>query len=152
MPSHRPSEDVDLLDRLFWYSIVIAILGWSMVALGLVGEHLGWWNDVGQAIINAGSVAGVVASLVGLFFGASRPQLRQVTTTVADSNQRLKRIRSTVASVDGKLDKLDTIDGKLDKLDVIQVELDRQTGAMDHQVRILGEIRDALTGDAGAIG
>lgn len=148
MPSHRPWDDVDLLDRLFWYSILIAILGWSMVALGLVGEHLGWWNDVGQAIINAGSVTGVVAGLVGLFLGASRPQIRQVTTTVADSNQRLKRIGSTVASVDSKLDKL----GQLDKLDVIQVELDRQTGVMDHQVRILGEIRDALTGDAGSMG
>lgn len=46
MPPRDTSPDMDL-DRLYHLMIALSLVGLGMVILSLVGEHLGWWNDLG---------------------------------------------------------------------------------------------------------
>lgn len=116
---------------------------WAGILLGIVaiaGEILGWWNETGEAMLTVATVLGAVGGLMALVVGSSSEEVRTVHHAVQENGE-------TLDSVDTKLDKLDTIDVKLDKLDeldVIQAELDRQTGALDRQVEVLGQIRDRL--------
>lgn len=128
-------------------SKTVFVIGVLMFLLGLVGELLGWWNDVGEILIQVGTGAGAFGGLATVVVGSSSGEVRAVHEAVEDNGE-------TLHSVDGKLDsadgKLDSVDGKLDRLeklddlDVIQTELDTQTGALDRQIQVLGEIRDRL--------
>ncbi len=101
-------------------------LGWTLTALfflmaivGLIGEIVGWWNDVGELSMTIGAIAGLLIGIATLFAGAGRSQVAGVQAAVEANGF--------------KLDKLD----KLDDLDRIQFELDEQTG-------VLRDIRDLL--------
>lgn len=79
-------------------------------------------------------------SASGIVVDADKDQVATVRQGVETTHDKLD---SMDAKLD-KLDKLDSMDGKLDELDGIQAELDRQTGAMETQIEVLREIRDAV--------
>ncbi len=147
MPRKTPSKRMDL-DRLYHLMIALSLVGLAMVILGLVGEHLGWWNDVGEVLLSFGTLISVLTALVALLVGSTRGQVRRAGDAVLSNNAKLDTANDRLVTIDGKLDKLDSMDTKLDKLekldelDTIQAELDAQTGVLDRQVRILEQIRD----------
>lgn len=137
------------LDRLYHLMITLSLIGLGMVILSLVGEHLGWWNDIGEILLSFGTLLSVLTALVALVMGATRGQVRQASDAILENNTKLGTIdrkldtaNSRLGTIDGKLDKLE----KLDDLDRVQVELDTQTGVMDRQVQVLEQIRDGVTG------
>lgn len=133
--------DMDQVVRIGW---TVTILAFIVTVLSGVGEYLGWWNLVGEVGLTAGSVITVMVGLGTLAASAGRGQAGGVRETVEDNGE-------TLTSIDAQLDKLDSMDAKLDRLgaidddlDRVQVELDKQTGVLDRQVEILGQIRDGL--------
>lgn len=140
----QPEPDMDTVIRIGWTVTVLAFL---VTVVSGVGEYLGWWNLVGEVGLTAGSVITVLVGLGTLLAGAGRQQVGGVRDAVEDNG-------ATLDSVDTKLDKLDRLDvieralvteeGETSKLDAVQVELDRQTGVLDRQVALLGEIRDGV--------
>lgn len=126
-------------------------IGFLVAILGIVGELLGWWNDVGQLLTTLGSVAGLALTGSGIVLNADRGQAQAILDGQSTTHDQLASMDARLESVDGKLEsmggKLDSVDGKLDKLDeldVIQAELDRQTGALDRQIEVLEQIRDSV--------
>lgn len=156
MVTDAPSENVSL-DRLYRLMILLSILGFSIAALGLVGELLGWWNDIGEWSMAVGTLLGVLTAVIAVMIGSTRGQARRIADAVLDNNGKLDqangkldqangkldRTNEQLFHIDGKLDQLDRLE-KLDTLDVIQVHLDQQTGVMDRQVQLLTAIRDRL--------
>ncbi len=141
MVADPPSENVSL-DRLYRLMILLSILGFSIAALGLVGELLGWWNDIGEWSMAVGMFLGVLTAVIAVMIGSTRGQARRIADAVLDNNGKLDeangkldRTNEQLFHIDGKLEKLDT-------LDVIQVNLDHQTGVMGRQVQLLTAIRD----------
>lgn len=131
---------MDTTERAILISKAVMWTGILLGIVGIAGEILGWWNEVGETIITVATVLGAIGGISALVIGSSSEEVRTVHHAVQDNGD-------TLDSVDAKLDKLDAMDAKLDKLDeldVIQAELDRQTGALDRQVEVLGQIRDRL--------
>lgn len=118
--------DPETTQRLMW---VLAALGFATAILGAVGELRGWWNDVGQILMGAGTLVGVVMSSSSLLVSSSSEQVEAVLDGQETTHE-------TLESMDSKLD-------KLDELDVIEAELNAQTGALDRQLEVLEQIRDA---------
>lgn len=93
-----------------------------------------------------GTIGGLFVSFLAYLQGAESRQVQAVHGAVQDTHRALEDTHeavedngATLASMDTKLDRLD----QLDHLDIIQAELDQQTGAMDRQIRVLEQIRDA---------
>lgn len=133
--------DPETATRLIW---LMAAFSFLLAIVSAVGEVLGWWDLVGELGMTIGGVSGLVLTAIGLLSTSSRDQVREVHEAVEANGD-------TLASVDGKLAKLDTIedalvaaDGRASKLDVVEAELDRQTGVLDRQLAVLGEIREKL--------
>lgn len=105
------------VQRIF---VVGAILFFLMAVAGIVGEILGWWNDVGEIVTIVGTLGSLMLGSGALSTGASQEQVSSVHRAVVDNGR------------------------KLDTLDVIQHELDRQTGVLDEQLTVLCEVRDGL--------
>lgn len=111
-------------------SLILALLFFGMAILGIVGEILGWWNDVGELLTIIGTLGGMILAWSSLSTSSTELQVDRVHAAVVDNG-----------------DTLDTIDGKLDQLaqlDAIQLELDRQTGVLDEQLSVLTDVRDGL--------
>lgn len=108
------------VQRIF---VVGAILFFLMAVAGIVGEILGWWNDVGEIVTIVGTLGSLMLGSGALSTGASQEQVSSVHRAVVDNGSKLE---------------------KLDTLDVIQHELDRQTGVLDEQLTVLREVRDGL--------
>jgi hypothetical protein len=114
--------DVDpiRLERLF---LLGAVLGLLIAALGIVGEVLGWWNDIGEVLVTTGTLASVV---LGLGFGlanASRRQVEGVREAVEGNGDKLDGVHEAIAGENGVVH----------ELDVVQAELDAQTGVLQEQ-------------------
>lgn len=103
-----------------WISLVLAILFFGMAILGIVGEILGWWNDVGELLTTIGTIGGLIVSGTAVTTGATEEQVSRVHEAVVDNGEQLE------------------------ELDRIQLELDRQTGVLDEQLSVLTQIRDGL--------
>lgn len=145
-------------------------VGWAVTLLGILifvvsalGEYMGWWDLVGEIGMLVGTVLSIVVGFGTWFSGAGRRQLQAVGAEVRGVRGVVEANGTVLGSVDAKLDdlqrldkldKLDQLDvieaalvegdGEAGKLDAVQVELDRQTGVLDRQLRVLGEIRDGL--------
>lgn len=117
------------------------VAGLLLAIVAIVGEVLGWWNDVGEVMLAVATVFGTLGGVASLIIGSSSEEVRRVHRAVVDNGTTLGSVDTRLDSVDGKLD---SMDGKLDELDTIQVELDQQTGVLDRQVALLAEIRDRL--------
>lgn len=118
--------------RIGWTT---AVLGFLIAIVSAVGEVLGWWDLLGEIGMTIGSLLGVVATFSTLTFTASRGQADRIIAEVGS-------VQSAVLKNGRQLEQLD----KLERLDVIQLELDRQTGVLDEQLSVLGQIRDGLGG------
>lgn len=132
--------DPETATRLIW---LLAALSFLLAIVSGIGEWLGWWDLIGELGMTIGGVAGVVLTAIGIFSTSSRRQ-------VADVHWAVIRNGRTLSSMDGKLDVIEDAlveergDGHVSRLDAVQIELDRQTGVLDRQLSVLGEIRDAL--------
>ncbi len=127
--------------------LISKLVMWAGILLGIlaiVGELLGWWNDVGELMLTAATVLGAIGGLTALIIGSSSDQVHTVHHAVQENGATLRSVDGRLQSVDRKLGSVDGKLGKLDELDVIQAELDQQTGAMDRQLEVLGQIRDRL--------
>lgn len=143
--------DPETATRLIW---LMAALSFLLAIVSGIGEYLGWWDLVGEIGMTIGGTAGLLLTGVGIFTAASRDQVRTVHEGVQTVHETVLENGEKLGSMDGKLDKLEKLDvieealvaedGEASKLDVVQVELDRQTGVLDRQLAVLGEIRDAL--------
>lgn len=151
MAPKNPSKDVDILDKLTYGFLIAGLFFLGLAVLGVVGELLGWWNDIGEWLIDAGSIVGVLLTAIALLLASTRGQVRGVAGTLGEivaTTETIARQAETTAAttLDTNL-KMESVDRKLDKLgelDVIQFELDRQTGVLDDQLSVLGAIRDRL--------
>lgn len=153
MPAERPTDTVDL-DRLERLLIILSLLSFGLVALGLIGEYRGWWNDVGEMIISFGTVAGVATGVVALVVNSTKTQVRRVADGVEGNGHKLDRIHESHG------DKLDQIHDSLgDKLDQVHddhgerlEDLAERIGPvdeplaekLDRQHDVLVQIRDRL--------
>lgn len=57
-----PTTDVDLETRLF-INRILGILGWITAAIGIIGEILGWWNDLGLIVTFSGLFVSVYTAM-----------------------------------------------------------------------------------------
>lgn len=138
---HVPFEPApETATRLIW---LMAALSFLLAIVSGIGEYLGWWDLVGELGMTIGGVAGVVLTAIGIASTASRRQVANVQGAVVRNGR-------TLASMDAKLEVVEDAlvasddEGRVSKLDVVEAELDRQTGVLDRQLSVLGEIRDAL--------
>lgn len=113
-------------------------LGWSLTAVflligvvSLLGEILGWWNDLGEIGSTIGMVGGLMLGIATLVLGAGREQATTIRHYV-EKNHELAHKNHRVAEKSHEL--LRSSDSTLDK---IQLELDEQTG-------VLRDIRERL--------
>lgn len=138
--------DPETATRLIW---LLAALSSVVAIVSGVGGFLGWWGLVAEIGATVGAVAGVVLTAIGLLSTASREQVAKVRWEVIRNGRTLRSVDGNLAKLD-KLDVLEdvlveeTADGRVSKLDVVQTELDRQTGVLDRQLAVLGEIHDAM--------
>lgn len=152
MPWQDPTRivDWDTAQRILRTGMVISFL---VAALGVVGELLGWWNEIGELLMTTGTVGGLVLGATSIIGNASRTQVEAVAGGVAQANQQLGKLDTiddrlhTLDEIEaglGMLDKLDTLDAIDSDLDKVHVQLDQQTGVLDQQVGRLTQIRDRL--------
>lgn len=119
MQDDPPSDGMKLRTSTFQrLSLVVALLLFAMAILGIVGEILGWWNDVGEILTTVGTLGGLLVAWSALATGSTEEQVDRVHQAVVDNGK------------------------KLDKLDGIQLELDRQTGVLGEQLAVLTDLRD----------
>lgn len=154
----EPEPDTAL--RLIW---TMAALMFLLAVVSGIGEWRGWWDLAGEIGLTVGGVGSILLTAAGIAYGAGRKQVASVNPGVEAVHVGVQTVREAVLdngraldSVDlkldnldklGKLDELDRLgamDEKLDALDVIQVTLSAQSGALDQQVGLLRDIRDAL--------
>jgi len=149
MAEQRTSIGVDPLERAYWIAVAMAIAGWTIAGIGVVGELLGWWKDVGESIVTAGSMVGTVATLAGLGFGAGRKQVGRVEAGVG-------RVEAGVGRVEVKLDGIredlhagfDRVAASIDRgYDEAHEQSDllaEQSDLLAEQTALLAQIRDRL--------
>lgn len=125
MAAQRVIFTVDL-DRLYFLMKATTIACFVGLAVILLGELLGWWNDWGQVGTVALSVIGVLLGFLTILFGATRPQLAVAVGGILESNRKHDITNS----------KLDQANGKLDQAN----------GKLDDVVSVLRDIRDRLGG------
>lgn len=145
--------DPETATRLIW---IMAALSFLLAIVSGIGEWLGWWNLVGEIGMTVGGAGGLVLTAFGILSTSSRDQVQGVHETVRDNGRTLASMDDKLDELD-KLDKLDDLDvirdalmmedGEASKLDIVQFELDRQTGVLDRQLGVLGEIRDGLAAE-----
>jgi hypothetical protein len=123
--------DPETATRVGW---ILAALLFGLGIVSLVGEFLGWWNDLGEIGTVVGTVGGLVVAVATYQHGADRAQVTAVRREVQGNGELLEALDR---KADAQLD-------HLSELDRIQVELDEQTGVLDRQLAVLGEIRDGL--------
>ncbi len=150
--------DPDRVVRVLW----IGSAFWLLVAIvSAIGEIRGWWGLVSQIGMTAGTVLSAIVALAAYVYGAGKGQVNSVHEAVGENGRTLvsidqalsghEGVLEVLAGSEGVVDELDGIneaitgeEGMIHELDVIQLELDRQTGALDQQIQLLGEIRDRL--------
>jgi hypothetical protein len=69
--------------------VLMFLLGVALIIVGQVGEHLGWWDDLGLWTTGAGLLLSVVALGVGLLFTATKPQAAAIAVAVHTGNRML---------------------------------------------------------------
>lgn len=130
--------------------ITLTILSFIVAGIALLGELLGWWNDLGEVLLIVATIVGALGGVATMMVGSSSEEVRTVHGAVVDTGSKLDSMDGKLDSMDTKLDKLDTLE-KLEKLDAVdgkldaaQVKLDEQTGVLGRQVEILTDIRERL--------
>lgn len=135
--------DPDTAIKVGW---TVAALAFLVAVLSAIGEYRGWWGLIGQIGMTVGMVVSILVAMGTYVYGTGRDQLDKVYNAVESHGETLRMNHRTLRSMDTTMDAVGEAlaGGMIQELDVIQVELDRQTGVLDDQVEILGEIRDRL--------
>ena len=130
---------------MFWVGVALTAACFAVAALGLIGEFLGWWHDLGEWLTVGGSLLGLLLGATAYFTGATRNQVRGVAVAVQEGNGRLESIARGVGTANGTLDtvnqKLDTANDSLgtvnqkldtanDSLGTANLKLDAIAGAV----------------------
>ncbi len=92
-------------DYVYYALIAGTILSFGIALLGLVGELLGWWNDVGEAFMYLGTAAGLALAATTAIIGSTRSQVDETTQAVEDNGVVLHRVDSRLDSVDQEMSK-----------------------------------------------
>lgn len=156
----EPRVDLDQLERLLW---LMSALGVLMVALGLIGELRGWWNDVGEVLVAFGTVASVATAIVALLINATKAQVRRASAGIEANGGKLDRIyedhgaqleenRAQAEANGQKLDEQtemlgsqsEKLDEQTEMLDSHGEKLDQLHEDMTQQHDVLVQIRDRL--------
>lgn len=130
-----PSDtDTSTMERrdLVRLSKAMIIGGLALFLVAVVGEVLGWWNDLGLVL----STAGLLVSLGGLLVG--------LATLFLDKGHEVATLAATavggVAHLHGKQDAmLENQDAMLDNQDAMLDKQDRTVDALDRIQRLLDE-------------
>lgn len=113
-------------------SKALIIGGLALFLLGLVGEIVGWWNDLGLILTTAGLLVSIAGLLVGLW------------TLFLDTSQEVATLAATavggIVHLHEKQDAmLDKQDAMLDKQDAMLDKQDRTVDTLDRIQRILDD-------------
>jgi hypothetical protein len=133
------------LDRLQRLTAVGALIGLGMVVLGLVGEVLGWWNDVGEILISLGGFISVLLGLVTFLLGATKGQVRTIANGIVTSNATLDVLVLRNDAANTKLDLLVERSGEANgKLNLLVERSGEANGKLDLLVERSGEANGKL--------
>lgn len=127
-------------DQLIRVSLILAAFFFGLAILGAVGEVLDWWNDVGEALVTVGSLAGLVLTGVTAYYAAGRSQVSAVRETVQDNNELLEGNNELLQDNNELLqDNNEVLRESNDKLDRLN-----KLEQLDRQVELLQDIREGL--------
>lgn len=87
---------LDQLERILWWASGAC---WAIVALILLGEFQGWWNDAGEVGGIFASIIGGLLTVVALLLNATKSQVRAVRSGVTDNGRRLGMIHDGVRTL-----------------------------------------------------
>lgn len=111
-------------DYIYYAMIAGTIFFFGMAIVGFVGELLGWWNDVGEALMQVGSAGGALLGGATLVVGSSRSQVEATKDAVEDTRDA---VDETKRAVEDNGDTLERVDEHLSE-----------------QTRVLRQIRDRV--------
>lgn len=128
MPSSNVGFVVDELDRAQRLFTLMAVLGFILLVVSVVGEYLGWWNELGEVGAVIGTVATGIGIALSVLLNATKRQVRRAAQGIEDNrlelreaNRRLETLGGDTGRANEKLDhaneKLDHANQKLDRID-----------------------------------
>lgn len=133
---------VRAMDREFLPFLAYMLMGVAMMVLGVAGELLGWWNDLGENLVLSGAIQLALGALLTYLFGASR---KQVAVLTAETRSGFREVNERLGSVDEHLGSMDQRLGSVDqRLGSVDQRLGSIEGKLDEGNGILREIRDRL--------
>lgn len=118
-------------DYIYYAMIAGTIFFFGMAIVGFVGELLGWWNDVGEALIQLGSAGGALLGGATLVVGSSRSQVEATKDAVEDTRDAVEDTRDAVDETKH------AVEDNGDTLERVDEHLSEQT-------RVLRQIRDRV--------
>lgn len=127
--------DLDRLERIFWWAAGVC---WVLVAVIVLGEVQGWWNDAGEV---AGMVTTIFAGLltvIALLINATKAQARSVRRGVSGNGRRLGMIHEGIRILHEDNDALQQGQARMHQ------GLERLHQDNERQTEILVQIRDRL--------
>ncbi|MDX1611328.1 MAG: hypothetical protein R3185_03090 [Candidatus Thermoplasmatota archaeon] len=95
--------DAQRAEHILWWGAALCFLA---LAVLLIGEFTGWWNDRGEVAITIVSIAGVLLAAIALLLNATRGQAAAIREGVETNAHLLTRSNGKLDSVNGKLDQL----------------------------------------------
>lgn len=127
--------DLDQLERLFWWGAGICFL---IVAVLIVGEVRGWWNDASEVGLTIAGLVGSLLAAIVLLINATKGQVRNVATGVTDNGRRLGLIHEGVRTLHDDMGTLH------DDMGTIHQDMSGLRQGQEQQTEVLVEIRDRL--------
>lgn len=98
MQPHTLAVHVDLA-RLVRVLALLSVLSFGVAALGVVGEVLGWWNELGEALAAAGTAGGVLLGVIAFFVNTTKGQVSLVVVGVAEANRKLDQANERLGGI-----------------------------------------------------
>lgn len=98
MLAHVPGFIVRIYrEQVPW--ILLAISGAVFLIVGVTGELLGWWNDLGVLIIALGLPQLLLGAALTVILGAGRTQVRVIGHDVRHVRDEVRRVGEDVRQV-----------------------------------------------------
>ena len=146
------ARDVASVDRVHLFLKLFTAGGFALLGLAIVGELLGWWNDLGELLALIGGIAGAVGLPVTLMYGATKAQADALAGTLEGHTGILHEHAGILDQHTGILQQhtgiLHEHTGILHQHTGILQEhgalLREQTSLLRGQIALLADIRDRL--------
>jgi hypothetical protein len=129
---------MDAGDRLYLYLKITTAFGLGLLAVSLLGEFLGWWNDWGEAGATVGGIVGIIGVPLTLWWGPSRKQVRAVGEAMIDSREKLENVADRLKDVGAEVEEVGA------KVEIVGVKVETVGGKIERQTEVLVQIRDRL--------